>query len=332
MLLLFAQFLALAAVIVTAGSFLARYGDAIGEQTGLGGSLAGLILLASATSLPELTVDCSAAMIGAPNLAVGDLFGSSLFNLLILAGLDLYYRPRGEMFSRISAAHALSATMSVILTAIALMAMLLAPDWTIAGIGPGPVAILLTYVLALRLVFYDQRFAITELGQKRGVETAVFVPLQRAIIGFVMATFVILAAAPSLAATADELAEQSGLGGTFLGTTLVALSTSLPELVTTLTAIRIGARDLAVGNIFGSNSFNMAILAVVDGFYRGSLLSSVSPTHAVTAVSVILVTSVATMSLLYRPKKRWWLIEPDALLIVALIVGALLLIYKLRAA
>jgi cation:H+ antiporter len=288
-------------------------------------------LLAGATSLPELTVDCSAARLGAPNLAVGDLFGSSLCNLLILAALDMSYHPRWRILSRTAAAHALSATMSIVLTALALLAILLKLNWTTLGIGVGPLAIVITYVLCLRLVYYDQRYAIAQLGESPGRTETSPVSLQTAIFGFLVATVVIFFSAPSLASTADQLARKTGLGGTFVGTTLVALTTSLPELVTTLAAVRIGARDLAVGNIFGSNSFNMALLAAVDGFYEGSLLSAVSPTHAVTATSVIVVTSVAMMGLLYRAEKRLWMIEPDALLIMVLILAALYAIYQLRA-
>jgi cation:H+ antiporter len=113
---------------------------------------------------------------------------------------------------------------------------------------------------------------------------------------------------------------------------LVALSTTLPELVTTFTAVRIGARDLAVGNIFGSNSFNMAMLPIVDFFYPGSLLSSVDPTHAITAGSAIIVMSVAIMGLLYRAEKRLWFIEPDAALVIVAVFAALGMIYAMRPA
>lgn len=87
------EFLALAAVVALAGTFLARSADQIAEITRLGRLLIGSVLLASATSLPELTVDVSAVRQGMPDLAAGDLFGSSLMNLLILAGaLFLVYR------------------------------------------------------------------------------------------------------------------------------------------------------------------------------------------------------------------------------------------------
>jgi cation:H+ antiporter len=332
MAMLVLQFLGAALAIVVAGTFLTRYADAIGERTGLGRTLAGIMLLATATSLPELAVDCNLARMGLPNLALGDLLGSSLFNLLILAILDLAHRGPTRMLSRTAAAHALSATMSVAMTAICLVFLLVPIGFTFAGVGPGPIVLGLFYVLGLRLVYFDQQFvAEKEPDAKPPHDHAKHLPtLNRAAAGYAAATLVILLAAPLLASAAEGLADATGLGGTFIGTTLVALSTSLPELVTTLAAVRVGAYDLAVGNIFGSNTFNMIILLPVDSFYQGSLLAAASPTHAVTAACVILVTAVAVAGLLYRPEKRYWLIEPDALLVIVLVLTSLGLVYYLR--
>jgi cation:H+ antiporter len=133
-----------------------------------------------------------------------------------------------------------------------------------------------------------------------------------------------------VASSSEGLAEATGLGGTFIGTTLVAFATSSPEIVTTLAAVRTGAFDLAVGNIMGSNTFNMTILLAGDLFYDGSILDAASPTHAITAACVIVVTVVATLAMLYRAEKRYWLIEPDALLIISLVLGSLGLVYSMR--
>jgi cation:H+ antiporter len=329
MAILLLEFFAAAATIVVAGTFLTRYGDAIGERTGMGRTLAGLVLLATATSLPELAVDCNLARLGQPDLALGDLLGSSLINLLILAALDLYHRGPNRMLSKMAAAHALSAVMSIAMTALCLLFLLTRFEFTLAGIGPGPIALGIAYVMGLRLVYFDQQYALSQqaspaevLDQRHELPT-----LKRAIIGYVSATLVILVAAPFLAVAAEGLAEETGLGGTFVGTTLVAFSTSMPELVTSLAAVRMGAFDLAVGNIFGSNTFNMVILLPVDAFFKGSLFATASTTHAITAACTILVSTVAVLGLLYRPEKRYWLIEPDALLVIALVFGSLGLVF-----
>lgn len=330
MAILLVQFVGAALAVVFAGVFLTRYADAIGEHTGLGRTLAGALLLATATSLPELAVDSNLARSGQANLILGDLLGSSLFNLLILAVLDLAHRGPTRILACSAAAHALPAMMSIVLTAVCLLFLLIPTTVTFAGIGPGPILLASIYVFGLRLVYYDQQFAKDRLSAEAVVAVDVHIlSLNRAVAGYAASALGVLLAAPVLAHAAEGLATETGLGGTFIGTTLVALSTSMPEAVTTFAAIRTGAFDLAVGNIFGSNTFNMIILLPADGFFDGSLLAAASSTHAVTAVCVIITTSVATLGLIYRPERRYWFVEPDAALVIVLVLGSLGLVYFL---
>jgi cation:H+ antiporter len=138
---------------------------------------------------------------------------------------------------------------------------------------------------------------------------------------------VIVVAAPSLAEAAGKIAELTGLGGTFVGTTLVAFSTSLPELVSSLAALRMGAPDLAIGNIFGSNVFNMVLLLPIDIAYSGPLFADVSPVHALTGMAVIVITSLVVMGQLYQVERRVRLVEPDGVLILALVVASLVMVF-----
>lgn len=321
------QFLIIAGIVVIAGTYLAKYADELGEITGMGRSLAGILLLALATSLPELLVGCKAVLIPAEDLAVGDLLGSSLFNLLILAILDLVSRSRGRMLSRTSDTHALSALTGILLTAIVAFFILYEMNWTFLRLGPGAWVLLVAYLYSMRLIYHDQQL---QRRQNPDSEETGEMPVEnsgKVIFGFILATAVIFIAAPILAEISDELANQSGLGGTIVGTLFVALVTSLPELVTTMTALRMGAVDLAVGNIFGSNAFNMGLLVGIDLCYEGSLLSAVSSTHAITAAMVIIVTAVSLQGMLYRPPKRLWVLEPDAVLMILLVSSALIVVW-----
>jgi len=326
------QFGGTAAVIVVAGSFLTRFTDRIARVTGLGRTLAGVVLLALATSLPELTIGCNAALIGAEDLTAGDLLGSSLMNLLLLAVLDLTHYSRGKMLSSAAAAHALGGGASIMLTALALLFLLARPGWSLFGwVGAEAFVLVAGYAFSLRLLYVQQRVAAQQ-DEAVGVGKAEppSYSLRGAVLGYLLAAAAIFAAAPFLARAADRLAVQTGLGGTFMGTTLVALSTSLPEAVTTLAAVRRGAIDLAIGNIFGSNVFNMVIFAAVDLFQAGPLFAALSPTHAVTAAWVILITAVALMGQLYRAERRYWVFEPDATLVILLVLTALATVYLLR--
>lgn len=325
------QFTVLALLIVAAGTLLATSADQIGRRTGIGRTLAGFFLLAGATSLPELVIDCHAAMIEAVDLALGDLLGSSIFNLLILGVIDLAHRSKVRILSPVSAAHALSAIASIVLTGIVLMSLLLPFHYEVLGIGVGLWLVGLSYLFTVRLILFDQRLAHISEPIAESEEVSSKMTLRRSMLQFCGAAILVLVCGPLLARAADRLAEQSGLGGTFVGTIFVALSTSLPEIITTLVAVRMGAYELAAGNIFGSNCFNMAILPFVDFFYElGPITQAVSATHAVTASCVILVTAVATMGLLYRVERRYWLFEPDALMVVLLAVSSLVAIMFLN--
>jgi cation:H+ antiporter len=335
------QFAACAALIILAGTYLSKFADAIADLTGLGRLLIGSVLLAGATSLPELTVDISAVRLGAADLAVGDLLGSSLMNLLILAILDLSYHSRGRMLSRQAAAHALSGSLAAALTAVVGLGLLtgkaFAP-YSVLEIGPATFIIIAAYLLGVRLVYLDQRIAV-RTAVESGLSPEAQPPgmsLKKALAGFAMCAAVIFIAGPFLAQAADKLAEETKLGGTFVGTTLVAFSTSLPELVSSLAALRLGAHDLAIGNVFGSNAFNMILLAPLDMFHRGSaldpahtgsLLADVASGHVITCMAVILATLVAVMGQLYQAESRTRLIEPDAWLVIVIVGGALALVY-----
>jgi cation:H+ antiporter len=326
------QFVLAAGAIVVAGTYLSRFADDLAEQTGLGRMLIGSVLLAGTTSLPELTVDISAVRLGAANLAVGDLLGSSLMNLLILAVLDLSSRSRGKMLSPESAVHALSGGVSGVLTLLVALGLLVGPAWkgmTWGGVSVVLWLVTLVYGLGLRLVYLDQRISLRTPREHSPPHCSPR-SLQSAAAGFLICAAVILLAGPWLAHAADRLAELSGLGGTFVGTTLVALSTSLPELVSSLAALRLGAHDLAIGNVFGSNAFNMILLVPLDLVQPGSLLAVVSPTHALTCITAVLGTQVAVLGQVYRVERRRPFIEPDAWLVILVVLSGLGLVYAHR--
>lgn len=333
---LFLTFAGLASVIIIAAMLLAKYADRIADQTGLGGSVTGLVLLAGATSLPEFSIGFSAVRMKAVDLTAGDVLGSSLMNLLILALLDLASRTPGRILSRTAAAHVLSAIVACLLTGTVLLGILLDSNWSFLRIGPVSWCLLITYALCARLLFLDQKTSAAHdaamlqvAPEASATDTATGghgrLPIN--VLCFVGAAAIIFFVAPQLAHTADILADKTGLGRTFFGTLFVAAMTSLPEAVATFAAIRLGTVDMAIGNILGSNAFNMVILGVLDVASPAPILSQVSDTHCVTAACVIITTCATMISMLYRAEKRWWIIEPDAALIVLLVLGSLWLVY-----
>ena len=296
-----------ALAIAYAGSRLTRLADAIGEKTGMSASWVGVLLLAAVTSLPELATGISAVTVAnAPNIAVGDVLGSTVFNLALLVVLDILYRP-DTIYGSASTGHLLSAGFGVILLSVVGASVLLQrsqllPDFGSLG-GYTPLLLVL-YLLAMRSMYsYEQRQANARLpaGERRYDALT----LRSATLQFALFAGIVTLAGTWLPIVGTRIADETGWSRTFVGTLLVAGATSLPEVVVTLAALRLRALDMAIGGLLGSNLFDLLIIAVDDVFYtRGSLLADVSPVHAVTAFSAVMMSGAVIIGLVYRPRRR----------------------------
>ncbi len=297
-------FLACGLAIGLAGPVLVRESEEIARITGLSRSWAGLILLATATSLPELFTGVSAvAAAGAPNIAVGDVLGSCIFNLAMLVVLDALSREE-PIYRRIDQGHLLTAAFGIVLLAFVGGLVLLSRNGDgarflhISGYSP---VIVIVYLAAVRAAFvYERRLHATPPDRTEG-KTA----LGPAVLRYLGAAAVVGAAGSLLPFAGVALAETMGLHKTFVGTLLVAGATSLPELIVAVSAMRLGAVDLAIGNLLGSNLFDMLILAADDVAYtKGPLLADVSATHAVSAFAAIAMSGIFIVAVIYRSETR----------------------------
>ncbi len=331
---LVALFTAAAAAVIVAGVILARTGDAIAERTGLGGLFIGMLLLAGATSLPEIAVDVSAALAGAPDLAVADLFGSSMANMAILALLDLVHR--GRVWPRIGLGHARLATVSIALTTMAVIGMVAPPGIAIGWVGIETIVIAIGYVVATRWLRRPQsrgrrgHEAVGEVISPTGwtIRSYRAVPTRIVYLRFGAASVVVLVFAPILALTGQGIAAATGVGETFVGAALLAASTSLPELVASIAAVRIGAYELAVGNLFGSNAFNMTALLAADiAYVDGPILAVAHPAQVVAGLGAILMMAVALAAVIHGEGTRFRRIESDAILVLVVWVAMLAAVY-----
>ena len=294
-------------VITIAGFYLSRYGDAIADKTGMGGTWVGVILLATVTSLPELVTGITAVTFAnAPDIAVGDVLGSCVFNLSIIVILDFMHR-KESVYSRASQGHILSAAFGVMLIGFAGFNILLSSqgaNMTIGHIGLYSPLILFFYLIMMRTVY---RYESAQIEKYAAAQEDQYPDLskQQAIIRYLIAASFVVVAGSFLPFVGKQIAHQMGWHESFVGTMFIAFATSLPEIVVTFAAMRVGAIDMAIGNLFGSNLFNIVILSIDDVFFtQGSLLKSVSPTHAVSALSAIMMTGVAIAGLFYRPRTR----------------------------
>ena len=320
-------FLVSGAVEVLAGAALARQGDRIAEMTGLGRLWIGLVLLAAATSLPELATDISAVRLHTVDLAVGDLFGSSMANMLILALIDLL-PPRGQVMRLATFDNALAACLGIILNALAAVFVLARPGFAFLSVSPGTVLLVVIYLAGTRVV-YRQAFRDGSRPDSpppssvRGARRS----LRRTMMGFLGATLAILAAAPAFAWSAKGIAETTGLGTTFVGTWLVGFSTSLPELVSSIAAVRMGAFDLAVGNLFGSNALNMAIFLALDLAQPGAIFAALDPAHVISALLAVILMGQGLAAIVYRAERRFAMLEPSSLLMLVTYALGIWLLY-----
>ncbi len=312
------QFAVLALLIGAGGYRLTREADAIADVLALSRTWVGVALVATVTSLPELATGVTAvAWAQAPNVAVGNALGACVMNLAFLAVVDLLVRGN-PLYRQASQSHILAAGFGAMMLGVVVLAVLLghaaqraggapAPLQVLpGGIGPASPLLLGLYLVAVRAIFRHESDGLAEAAAAPPVADA----RQRALLRghalrFAFAALVVLLAGMRLPFVATEIAQAMGWSRSLVGTVFVAAVTTLPEMAVTLSAIRIGALDLAVGNLLGSNLFNVAILAVDDLFHPGaSLLAEVSVVHATTAAVAVVMTGLTVVGLYYRPQGR----------------------------
>ncbi len=306
MLAVWLEFTGVALVIAVGGYWVSRFGDVIGERAGLSGSWVGLVLLATVTSLPELVSGITSVTVQrAPDLAVGDALGSCLFNLLLLAIVDLAYRRR-QMYASAAPGHVLSLGFAVIMLGLVGLNVLSGKRIGAlpATIEVSTVANILVYLLALRVIFTFERRQLIGTGAKANTDAAPGMSLRAASIGYGTAAAVVVAAGIWLPAATVKLADAMGWTSAFAGTLFMAIATSLPELAVTLSAVRLGALDMAVAALLGSNLFNMVVLAIDDIVYDGPLLSDASGVNAITLFSTLIANGLVAAGLIYRSDDR----------------------------
>ncbi len=332
------KFIICLAIIILAGSRLAKYGDLIAEKTGLGRIWIGVVLLATITSFPELANGISAVTLaGEPDLTMGDLFGSNLVNLMIIAVIDVLHT-RGPILHFLGTGIVLTTILGVILIAAAAAFLYLnqsgLPALAIGHVGFYSVILFGLYLMAQYMLFRFQTVkqeARTE-EELRPLLYASLPSMKRLVAYCTLAAIATIGAGIWLAIIGKEISLGTGLNASFVGTLFLAISTSAPEIVVSISAVRLGVIEMAVGNVVGSNIFNMGVVIFVsDLFYtRGPLLRDVGVGHILTALFGILMSGVVIIGIIFRP--RFWLrswVGIDTAALIILYVGAMVALYTL---
>ncbi|SFE21701.1 cation:H+ antiporter [Lentibacillus persicus] len=330
--MVFIWFLLAAALTVYTARKLSVYADVISEKTAMGGMIVGTILLAGATSLPEVTTSFSAVIIDNIDIAVGNMLGSNLFNVFILAAFDLYYR-RHRLFHLASSNHKYTAFLGLFLMILVSVALIAGIDYTVVGIGLDALIIMLTYIIGMAVISRMPSPEITEheAGQSEPKPAnKKDISAKHAIVGFIIAAIFILGAGTLLSITGDKIAVVTGMGSSFVGSFLIAATTSLPEGVSVLSALRLKNVNLAVGAILGSNMLNMFILAASDVVYqKGSIFSDGSSSHLLTAIGgSLLVVVIIWAFMRKRSPSLWSYSVPSILTVLGYFVVQYLVFYS----
>lgn len=344
-----ATFVGGAAIVWLGGTRLSRYADVIASRTGAGQAFVGALLLGGLTSLPEVATTLTATVVGNAALAVNNLFGGVAMQVAILAALDLIVRK--HVLSRLvnRSVVMLQGVASALLLVLAAGAMI-GGD---VGIGWFGASTLLVFAAAIFTLFVAHRYEESErwrpteetpapegeegvgVGRRERArqreERTRELSGRRLVLFTVLAGIAILVGGFTVARSGEVIAEQTGLGSSFVGAVLVAIATSLPEISTTYAAVLLGNYGMAFSNIFGTNVFDVGILFLADVTYvAGPILAEVGAFAQFAALLGVVVTLVYVAGLLVRSRRSAGRLGLDSLLVLALYLGGVAMLYSLR--
>lgn len=326
-------FAASSGLLVAAAIRLASAGDVVALRTGLGRMFVGTMFLALATSLPELLTMISALDQGSESLAAGSIFGSCMFNMALLAILDIAHRD-AQVLRRVALTHAVGASLATLIIAASVLFIQVDLDLAVGWVGVDSLILVAVYIGGVRLIRSGTASTTLRAAMHREAapteESMAGIPtLRRALLEFAGAVVVLVLVTPAMVASAVDIAAVLGVSEGFVGAAMVAVVTSLPEAVTTFAAARIGSFDIAVGNLFGSNLFNVFALGLIDVLYvRGRFLGAVDPVMTTAGMFALVLTALGLVGNVARMERRVVGIEIDALLILVVYGLGMWLLYS----
>lgn len=292
-----AVFLASAVAVWIFGTGLSKYGDALAELTGLGRLFIGSILVALATSLPELSTNISAVRLDPPNpeLAVGNVLGANMLDVFLFALVALVFG--GTRFLRqVAPQQGYLMVLGGVMTGLAVVLAAARLDLGIWNIGLSSLLLLVIYIAGMWVIY--QRRPVEEPSAGGGEAS---MTMTRAWVMFLLVSAGVIVAGIFLAWSTDRIAEVTGVASSTLGILAVSVITTLPELSAAVAAARMGAADLGVAGLFGSVVFNASILAWADPFYRGGILmNEAQSAHFVAGSVAVVLTAAALVMVLGR--------------------------------
>ncbi|MFZ0392071.1 MAG: sodium:calcium antiporter [Calditrichia bacterium] len=332
--LLIIFFLLSAAVIAVFGSWMTRLADRLADATGMGEAIMGAVFLGGSTSLSGITTSVTAAAGGHAELAVSNAVGGIAAQTVFLAVADFAYRKINLEHAAASMANMMQGALLVSLLAIPILAAT-APPVTFFQIHPATFFLVLLYIFGLKLINQAKSAPMWKPHYTREtrVDEQEKIDLSRKDLWTTWGKFLTFGLTIALAGfivarTGVALSQKTGLSQTIVGVLLTAVATSLPELVTSIAAVRQGALTLAVGGIIGGNCFDVLFLAFSDVAYReGSIYQAISNQQIYLMALTILLAAVLLLGLLRREKHGIGNIGFESFLIILLYLIAIGLLF-----
>ena len=334
-----AIFAACCVIVWFAGTRLAGYADEISERTGLGEALIGLLLLAGVTSLPEIATSLTAAGIGNAPLAVNNLLGSIAMQVALLGLADAIYGKRALTSVVPDPVVMLQGSLNIILlSAVAVAAVI--GDIAFAGGGAWSWSFALASLFAIHKLVEanDRKPWVANIKDDEFIEGGDHAPeLQISNLRLGLMTggmaILILAAGSIVALSGEAIAEQSGLGSSFMGYAFVAIATSLPEASTVFASMKRCLYTMAISDIFGTNILNILLIFIVDLVDTGApVMQRVGNFSAVAALLGLTVTGLFIMGLAERRDRAFLRMGTDSIAVLITYLGGLGLLYSLKGA
>ncbi|OWV31799.1 cation transporter [Pacificimonas flava] len=300
---------AAALLIAYVGTRLARMADTIADRTGLGEALIGSVLLGAGTSMSGIVTSISTAAGGAPDLSVANAQGGIAAQTMFLALADIAYRRVNLEHAAASAVNLAQANVLIILTILPILAWSL-PEVAFFGVHPITLVLIAAYGIGLKNAHSVKRHPMWVPRQTDATrdEDADETPNKHSNLFLGLAFFALTAvvgvAGWAVGQAGIELSTRSGISEGVVGALITAVITSLPELVTTIAAVRAGALQLAVGGIIGGNMFDALFVAASDVAYQeGSIYHAIDSRTIFWFMLVLLMTAVLLMGLLRRERQ-----------------------------
>jgi cation:H+ antiporter len=322
-------FLCAAGIIAFAGTYLAKAADQLADKTKLGEAITGTLFLGLITALPGLVASVTAAWEGRPALAISNAIGGIAIQTTFLAFADIAYRKSNLEHAAASATNLIQTVILLGLLSLILLG-LTGPDISFAHLNPFSILLFLSAIAGFWLVYNTRKTPMWK--PKQTPSTVKDVPddehmkkkMSTLISLFIINALIVMVAGAAVAHTAGNLSDTTGMNETLAGGLLSGIATSLPELVTTVAAVRQGALTLAVGDIVGGNFFDVLFIFAADLFYlEGSIFHGTSVAireSFITGLAIVL-NLILLLGLLYRQKTGPANIGFESVLLILLYVA-----------